>query len=367
MKNKNICLFNTAIPWGGGEKWYSETAQHLHQSGHNVFVMCQKNSQLKKSLESCGIRTIDVSAKNTSFLNFFKINQIRSRLREEECDVIILNLSRDLKLGGLAAKWAGVKKIIYTRGIDVPVKNSFTNRFIFKKIVTNVLANSLATSNALLARNNKLIEKSKIKIIPHGIDIQNFIKKPSKPYYIAKKNEFVVTSLGRLEKEKNQQFLLKAASELKKRGVNFKMIIGGVGSLEEELKETALSEQLTHEIIFVGFVKNAKDLYDSGDVFLLPSVSEGFGFVKIEANLAGKPVIAFDISSNPETINNNYNGILVKFGHVSAFCDAIQKLSEDKKMLREMSKNSIEYVKKNYDINSINKQIETFITDGLKP
>lgn len=56
-----------------------------------------------------------------------------------------MNFSADIKTAGPAAKLAGVARIIYRRGSAIPIKNSLLNRFLFKRVLTDIIANSEAT------------------------------------------------------------------------------------------------------------------------------------------------------------------------------------------------------------------------------
>ena len=95
------------------------------------------------------------------------------------------------------------------------------------------------------------------------------------------------------------------AIELKKRGIPFEFLIGGKGSQESRLKSIIDEKDLKDVFHFLGFLDNPKDLLMSSDVFLLPSLWEGFGYVIVEASLSELPIVAFDISSNSEVINES--------------------------------------------------------------
>ncbi|RYD77855.1 MAG: hypothetical protein EOP53_12285 [Sphingobacteriales bacterium] len=144
MRPVNICLFNTMQSWGGGEKWHYETAILLKNNGFNVMLITSTGSELHKKLQ--GIVTIQtIAAGNLSFLNPVKLLQVKKMLLAFKTDTVLMNLPSDLKLAGLAAKWAGIKNIIYRRGSALPVKNSVLNRYLFGKVITGVIANSIAT------------------------------------------------------------------------------------------------------------------------------------------------------------------------------------------------------------------------------
>ncbi len=206
---KTICFFNSTQAWGGGEKWHFEACLHLHGRGYPVLVIAHLKSELYKRLGHTDIPCLGINVGNLSFLNPFKIKRIEKILRKRNVGTIVMNLSRDLKLAGLASKWAGLERIIYRRGSAIPIKNSFLNRYYFRNVVTEVLANSQATKETVLARNPHLFPADKIKVIYNGIDMSGFLEQPINPLYQKKDaDEIVLSNLGRLEFQKNQRFLI---------------------------------------------------------------------------------------------------------------------------------------------------------------
>ena len=275
--NKTICFFNTAIPWGGGEKWHFEMAKHLHETGHSVWIFCHKKSALVEKAKAYAIPYKTINNSNTSFLNPIKLLHFAMLLHRYKVDTLILNLSQDVKSGGISGKLAGVKRIIYRRGSAIPVRNSALNKYLYKNIIDEILVTSKATKACILQNNAELFPKDYIRVIPNGIDGETFITKGSNVFYRRKSSELILTNLGRLEEQKNQLFLVDVANELRNRGVNFHMLIGGSGRLEASIKAKINAHNLENHIQLIGFVENPKDLYTSGDVFLLPSLWEGFG------------------------------------------------------------------------------------------
>ena len=321
---KTICFFNSVESWGGGEKWHFDTSLFLHNKGYKVLVVTHKKSELRKKLENTKIPCIGVSVSNLSFLNLHKISAVAKIFKDHNIGTVIINLSRDLKLAGLSAKRAGVEKVIYRRGSAIPIKNNFLNRYYFKNILTHILANSQATKDTILANNAALFPRHHIKVIYNGLHIEEFLNKPYHPIYQRRhKDEVVLVNLGRLEFQKNQKFLIHLASELKKRALNFKIVIGGDGRLMTSLIDLRKDLEVEDKVEFCGFIANPKDIMYAGDIFLLPSFWEGFGYVLAEAGLCKKPVVAFDTSSNPEVVLHNKTGFLTEPDNVAAFADKV--------------------------------------------
>ena len=142
------------MEWGGGEKWHLEMANHLHSKGNSVFIITQPGSALGKRAIGLGISVHYLKLNNLSILNPFKIISLVRLLKTQHVESIVLNLSRDLKCGGIAAKIAGVNKIIFRRGSDRPVRNYIINRLLYQKVVTGILTNSNATKNTILSNSD---------------------------------------------------------------------------------------------------------------------------------------------------------------------------------------------------------------------
>ncbi|WP_299429680.1 glycosyltransferase [uncultured Maribacter sp.] len=358
----NICFFNSAIEWGGGEKWHFETSLYMHKKGHNVIVIAHVNSVLIKKLEENNIPCIGLNINNLSFINPLKIYRIKKYLIKINIETIIINLSRDLKIAGIAAKKAKTRRIIYRRGSAIPIKNNFLNRFYFKNIITDILANSIATKKTILENNKYLFPENKIKVIYNGLDIDLFVNNKVSPLIPDKKNDKItLINLGRLEYQKNQKFLIYVAQELKKREMQFRILIGGEGSLRNELQQLTKELEVTQEVEFCGFIDNPKAFMLSGDIFLLPSHWEGFGYVLAEASLCKKPIVAFNLSSNPEVVINKKTGILTATQDIKAFCNAIVKLSKDSKLQYEMGLQGSYFIRKTFDKNLILSKIEKYL------
>src|SRR5690606_19531691 len=109
----------------------------------------------------------------------------------------------------------------------------------FKYWLTDILANSQATKETILRHNRQLFPDKRIKVIYNSVNVEAFVGQPFKPLYTKVDNEMVIGNLGRLEYEKNHKFLLRLSEELDLRGIRHKIIIGGTGRLEGELKEDA--------------------------------------------------------------------------------------------------------------------------------
>lgn len=347
---KKICLFNSCKVWGGGEKWHYDAACSLQlEKNYDVTVCTNENTPLLKKVKKFGIKYKIFKIGNLSLFNIILMFKLYKFLKTEKFDTLIMNLPSDLKSAGIAAKFAGVKNIIYRRGSAIPIKNKFSNRILFSKIVDKVIANSKFTKKTILEKNKKLISKDKIVVIYNGLKLNEYQNLEYEIVYNKKEEEILLGNAGRLSTQKGQKYLIDLAKELKKRDLKFKILIAGKGELEQELKKYSKEKNVETEVVFLGFVENVKSFMKTIDIFLLPSLWEGFGYVMIEAMAAEKPVIAFDTSNNSEIIVDGKTGNLVEFPNIEVMADKIQLLINDTEMRNDLGQAGFKRVKEKFE------------------
>lgn len=360
MNTKTICLFNTTKNWGGGEKWHSDTALFLSKKNYRIIVFTHKNSELYNNLKNQqGISLFTVKIKSISFLNPIKIIQLKKKFKILKIDIIIMNLPSDAKAAGWAAKKAGIKHIVYRRGSAIPIKNSIINRYLFKSIITNIIANSEETKRTILQNNQNLFNKKLIKVLYNGININKF--EFISNFNLIKKNKITIGNAGRLDKQKAQKYLIDLAVILKHKNIDFEIKIAGKGKLEHDLKAYAIQKKVDKNIEFVGFYNNMNKFYHQIDVFVLTSLWEGFGYVLAEAAACGKPIIAFNLSSNPELIIHNKTGFLVKPFNVNKIAEYIINIKNDKELRQQLSKNSRKMIEDKFSIKKSRQELLSYL------
>ncbi|HEY5368681.1 MAG TPA: glycosyltransferase [Hanamia sp.] len=359
---KVIGFFNSTQSWGGGEKWHFEAALYFLNSNYTVHFFLTKNSELHQKLENQdGIHIHFIKISGFSFLNPLKVLHLKNIFKNSGIEVLLINLSHDLKIAANAATMAHVEKIIYTRGIAFSIKNTFLNRYIFSHWVTDILANSNATAKTILENNERLFPKEKIKVIYNHLHVAEFVNRPFSQIYTREKDEIIIGCVGRLEKEKNHIFFIRLSEALNRAGITHKILIGGIGSMEDKLKQLTVNKQLSGNFIFCGFVSNVKDLLMSCDIFMLPSLWEGFGFVIAEAFLCRKPVIAFNTTAVPELVKDGQTGFLTNVDSVEPCVEKIILLKSNPIMAKEMGDAGYDFVSENFEENKIMNELEHFI------
>jgi len=196
------------------------------------------------------------------------------------------------------------------------------------------------------------VNPEKIKVVYHGIVIGNWklvnweIKNKSK-----KSQCFNILFVGRIEKRKNLVNLIKAFEIFKNNPqlqiTNYKLLLAGKeGYGFEEIKKAVFESPNKNDIILKGYVseKEKEKLYKNADVFVMPSLYEGFGLPILEAMSYSVPVICSDNSSLPEIAGGA--GLLVDPNNIQEIAEAMNKVLNNADFREEMIKRGFENVKK---------------------
>jgi len=134
-------------------------------------------------------------------------------------------------------------------------------------------------------------------------------------------------SVGRLSPEKGHEVLLRAFAQLIERGGDAELTLVGGGACESHLRELSMALGLTDRVHFTGVLigELLAEQYARADIFVLPSLSEGFGVAVVEAMATGLPVVATR-SGGPEDIVDDTSGLLARPDDVADFLSALEHL-----------------------------------------
>jgi len=338
----------TPIKFGGGERLLLDQAKIFREKGIEYIIVClNKSSEFEKFLSQENVKYFnltDIEFKQTPtrkehlFLFFkliFKIFKLRKLIQKEKPEVLLSNGFPALLLVPISVLFLKTKPKIFYVHHSQKQKEKFLTRKIylwFLKKYEKVIAVSSATADSLKRVFPEI--KEKILSIPNGIDTKRFEIKELKEELRKKLNlpdGILGICVGRLTPFKNQKFLVKVAKEIK--GDDFNILIIGDGDEYENLKSQIEKEKLEDKVKLLGFVPSDEIPYylKASDIFLYPSLKEGFGIVVLEAMASGLPVVIFKEIYIEEFGKN----ILVAINE-QEFINYTKKLVEDKEFRKEL-------------------------------
>lgn len=236
-------------------------------------------------------------------------------------------------------------------------------KFLFKKIFTSashvqVISNYLKDFAISMGSKN-------ITLVPNGVDLELFNKdnldkvkiESIKKDLQKKEGDIFIITTSRLVKKNNISFVIKSIALLPE---NYKFLILGKGKEESELKKLAQKLKIKERIFFLGDVSQSHIPYflNISDVFIRPSISEGFGNSFLEAMAMEIPVIASPVGGIIDFVIDNETGIFCDQLNHNDIAEKLVFISSNKELRENIIKNAKAMVKQNYDWNNISKEME---------
>lgn len=171
-------------------------------------------------------------------------------------------------------------------------------------------------------------------------------------------NDFCLLNVGELSVRKNQKEIIEALAKTKNKE-KIKLVICGVGPLDNKLKECAKLNNLSDQVIFMGYRKDIGKFYKIVDGFIFPSLQEGLSRAVMEAMVSSLPVICSKIRGNVDLIDNN-GGIVVDNAHADEYSKAIDYFVEKKEKLIKMGEYNKQKIKA-FDFENVSGEIRSII------
>ncbi|MBF0280218.1 MAG: glycosyltransferase [SAR324 cluster bacterium] len=346
---------NLSKNWGGGEKWTLTTAKALENSGHSVFLLVYPESQLATQASLEKIPFLPINARSQSLLNPFKVWRTFRFFKESQFEAIILNSSHELKFLGPIASFAGIRKVIFRRGIPQALRSNFLNRFYFRKFVNGIILNSQTTLQAMESVFSTEMSRLQVQVIYNGLDLQLWKST------IPKQSSKIIGVVGRLSYEKGIDRALYVFAKVREQIPEAQLWIVGEGEEGARLKQISKDLDLLESIRFIGFTESVLQYMENFDVLLFPSRWEGFGYVLLEAMSLQIPPVSFDISTAREILTQEC-GVLVPDDQIEACAEEIVRLLENDEFRKEMGKNARIQVENRFSIAEVVKQMESFLS-----
>jgi glycosyltransferase involved in cell wall biosynthesis len=349
----------------------------LISEGHIVHIACSDTGKIKELREQ-GLYVIEVPVerKIKPWSNVKTIYRLVSLMKKEKYDVVHVHTPVAAVLGRIAAKLAGIKTVIYTaHGYYFHEGMRFfqykfyywLEKFFAKYFTDWLLLQSKEDYDLSISHSFKT--PSKMIHLGNGVDIHttfnperiNFKRiEELKKHLSIKKEDVVITFIGRFVKEKGIFDLIDSFQLLKEKYTYVKLLmVGGVSNSERDLESNIELEKRFLEnpsIINVGYRKDIPEILALSDIFVLPSYREGLPRSIVEAMAMGKPIIASNIRGCREEVQHGVNGFLFEKGNYIELYEKLNELVENEEKRKLFGKNSREIAVKEFDESVILKK-----------
>lgn len=388
MKNslKILCITQRFFPAVGGAEKVVENYMDFLSKNHSVTVFTTNAYDLKSFWDSRGKTVMRTEGKNYAIKRFpilipEKVNPTFYNIPftisspgpfSPELWNSLLNTSEkfDLVIATAFPYDHIIPALLASKKYNIPLITiphlhlEFPHLYFTSSKLT-ILANSnsivVNTDEEKKALLNYNIPVQKIHVIPPGIKIETSSEDSED---IRKKlgiseNSLLILFVGRRSPEKGIITLIESLKLLWQRKKELDLIIIGASTQEFVTYIKNLNPKMKKHIFDLGVASNKEknSAFRSCDIFVMPSIAESFGITYLEAWLHKKPVIGCNIVVIRNIIEDNKNGLLVKFGDTSRLAEAIEKL-RDPKLRENFGTAGHEKLIKKYDSEKLCKEFE---------
>jgi glycosyltransferase EpsF len=205
----------------------------------------------------------------------------------------------------LAAKIAGIPhRICHSHSNNWPMDKSFKDQLLLKGLQSIIKFSatkycSCSQEAGAFLFGNKAVDNGQVTILNNGIDLGQYLDEIRTKESVVRElglsqDAKIIGHVGKFSKSKNQQFILKVLKHLIRKDETYIALFVGDGPLKEQIIKKAEIMGISNNVRFLGVRSDIPRLMKAFDVFLFPSIYEGFGIVTIEAQISGTPCIMSD-------------------------------------------------------------------------
>lgn len=327
---------------GGAERELLAILTRLHQQDVEVVLVCPAGGTLTQEVGHQGIpiRSVPFThwRKWSSFLfRFWAVRRLRNVIRSIQPSLIHVNDIWWVPQTLRASDGMGIPVVGHVRQEIEPfkVKQYRLERLDMALAVSHQIRRSLEEGGVATNRSRTLysgLDLSDASLQGSGAEVRAGLEIPQ--------NGFLLGTVANLFPRKGYEVMLRAFRDVLAVVPNVSYLIVGSGKHEYEktLRSYAKSLGIDQQVHFVGFQKSIYPYLDAIDLYVHPSLMEGFGIAVIEAMVMGKAVVASAVGGLPEILSSGETGLLVPPADPDALAHAIIHLLQNSEQRQDFGK-----------------------------
>jgi glycosyltransferase involved in cell wall biosynthesis len=328
------------------------------------------------------VHPVNIDRKISLSSNLRSVTHLTKIIRENQYDLVHVHTPIAAVLGRIAAKIAGVSRIVYTsHGLpfhDLSSSLQYRLYFTIEKLTAAItdLIISQNYEDVTTATKLGLCPPEKIAYLGNGIDIDHFQrdrlepthqKELRKSFSIPDTADFIIGTIGRLTRKKGSGYLIEAIAKLLPQFPNLHvLIIGAQLSSDPELFQTELLEKihtlgLEKHVTLTGEREDIPEVLGLLDIFTLPTFThEGLPRSILEAMSMSLPVVATDIRGCREAVIHGKTGLIVPPQNSEKLAEGLSTLLSNYELRQTYGKAGRLRVESEYDERFVFQRLEKF-------
>ena len=374
-RKKKILYLSTKSARGGAQRYIIDLIDYLPPDRFDIMVAAGgrgpfASKVIERRIPYFEIRGLDRDISPfRDFSSFFQLIRLIRRVRP---DIIHVNGSKVSVLGAIAGRILGVPRIISsTHGWPFLEERPTWQRSILRIAVRigSLFQDSIICVSELdyeVALGEHIAEPPKFTQIHNGVDPKKHLfleRNEARQKLFARediipKDYFIIGTIAEYTKNKGLYYLIEAVHNMINIQDNILVLLMGWGEEKEFLQKNIELHQLEKHIVLVDFLPEAFTYLKALDVFIFPSIKEGFAYALLEASLAELPIVATNVGGNPEIIENFKNGLLINPRSPQEIINAIAHLVRNPDVCINLGKAARKKVIEKFSIESMVRQTE---------
>lgn len=368
MQKSKLLYIITQGHWGGAQKYIFDLAENAASDFEITIAIGEPDYKpdLQKKLKEIGLYYVQLKhlvrpiSPIHDLLTIFELKKLYKKINP---DIIHLNSSKAGILGSIAACGLQSKtyKLIYTAHgwvFNEPMAKWKKKSYIFLEKITAKIKNKiivLSIREKQIALTALHIPEQKLAIIPVGVDApKNPLSKQEARAKLTQTNgtlsgaqlsaKYLIGTIANFYPIKNLDNLIRAVAKIKtlQHGLgqeknNFAVILIGDGDERKLLENLIIKSNLQNTVYLTGFLENAGQFLPAFDLFVLPSRKEGLPYTLIEAKINKIPIIATNVGSISDLIENKKTGLLINPENEEDLRDAILYALAHREKMKKMA------------------------------
>ena len=331
-----VLILTVGSGTGGAEHLIGMTAPRLVEAGYDVTVGALKEGRgaMADALEAAGVPFVSFGGRGRYDLR--ALARLRRALVAGRYDIVHAHLFLANVAARVAGRLAGVPVVI-TSHHDTDVWMRAPHRLVERlsaRWCDRVVTCSEAVRRYAIERHG--LPAARVRTLRNAIDVPAAPPDAARRRVAARRDlgagagDLLVATLGRLdEPKKGLAVFLDAAAVVAAAEPRARFALVGDGPARADLERRAGAPGLAGRVVFAGERRDVRDVLSGIDIFVQPSLWEGFGLTVIEAMAAALPVVASRVGGIPEALRDGVDGILVPPAEPAALARAILRLARD--------------------------------------
>lgn len=352
--------------FGGVESWIGFVSKGLLKRGHTIAIAGRPGSEFlrRTAATAPGVATLDLAISGD--FNPFTISKVKRYVDEHDIDIVVVNFNKDVRIGGLAARWNAHTRVVWRVGVDL-TKDSVVHRFLTPKLVDGVITPSESLKKQITRIG--YVTDGMVRVIHTGIE-DTALKLSDEEARTELRSRYdlppdckVAVTSGRFVEQKGHRYLIEAAPMIVQRFPDIRFVLLGDGPREQALRDQIEQVGLREHFVFAGLLDGFELELAGADIMLHPAVIEPFGIVLLEGMRAGLPIVACRVDGIPEVVAEGHTALLVEPGRAEDFAISTIALLGDRTLAASFGKSGRERWREEFRYDVMLDRVEDYFAE----